>query len=118
MIEAALDEEDDWLYTLIGTAPPKPTVDKEIEERIINKKIPKAEDLGQYKSIVYRCLEFQLIALSSCLDVVAENIFDNIFRCKISLVLANHFRIIFCHLLGLLSASIIPSGRRTIVYDS
>ena len=43
-----MDEEDDWLYTLIGTAPPKPTVEKEIEERIINKKIPKAEDLGEY----------------------------------------------------------------------
>lgn len=37
------------MYTLIGTAPPKPTVEKEIEERIINKKIPKAEDLGQYQ---------------------------------------------------------------------
>ena len=44
-----MDEEDDWLYTLIGTAPPKPTIEKEIEERIINKKIPKAEDLGQYQ---------------------------------------------------------------------
>lgn len=46
IIKAALDEEDDWLYTLIGTSPPKPTIEKEIEERIINKKIPKAEDLG------------------------------------------------------------------------
>ena len=113
MIEAALDEEDDWLYTLIGTAPPKPTVDKEIEERIINKKIPKAEDLGQYNSEIYHCLKFQLLPLFSCLNVVAENIhmvFDHIFRCKISLVLANHFRIIFCHLLGLLSAAIIQSG--------
>ena len=110
MIEAALDEEDDWLYTLIGTAPPKPTVDKEIEERIINKKIPKAEDLGKYNSEIYRCLKIKLLALFNCFDVVAGNIFDHIFRCKISLVLANHFRIIFCHLLGLLSAAIIQSG--------
>ena len=65
--QAALDEEDDWLYTLIGTAPPKPTIDKEIEERIINKKIPKAEDLGQYSCVVEMLLKLLRLQPADCL---------------------------------------------------
>ena len=33
--KAALEEEDCWIYTLIGVAPPKPLVEKSIEDMVL-----------------------------------------------------------------------------------